>query len=86
MRKPVVLLITFLLLCASSGVALFFLFSSPDAKVPAAPGMKPAPRTRTPPSVGKNAREAFVLVIRTESERMILDRRIPGRRIPGQGA
>ncbi len=86
MRNPAILLITFLLLCASSGVALFFLFSSSGTNGPAAPRMKPAPRTRTAPSVGKNAREAFVLVIRTESERMILDRRIPGRRISGQGA
>jgi hypothetical protein len=61
MRKPAVLLMTFLLLCASSGVALFFLFSSWDVQGPAAPRMKPAPRTRSAPSVGKNAREAFVL-------------------------
>ena len=61
MRKPALLLITFLLLCALSGVALFCLFSSWDAKGPAAPRTKPAPRNRTAPSVGKDTREAFVL-------------------------
>ena len=79
MRKLAVLLITFLLLCASSGVALFFLFSSSAANRPTAPRTKPAPRTRTVPSVRENAREAFVLAIPLESERII-----PGRS-RGQG-
>lgn len=70
MRKPAVLLITFLLLCVANGVALAFLFSSSTATPPAAPRTKPAPRTRHAPSITKSARDVFVLAIPEKSEKM----------------